>query len=137
MAYRIPKGVICGGAVDGSNQLGAIVTCQAMTASPAGAGCATAGRARATTRTAAATSDPTMWRCRLMAHLPVAIRARGYHPTHQHAERVRERNARARGPRHADGRADASILATHRRGRPARRASDVARAPDGRRPRPL
>ncbi len=33
----IPKGVICGGAVDGSNQLGAIVTCHAMTASPAGA----------------------------------------------------------------------------------------------------
>src|SRR5206468_13102475 len=34
----MPNGVICGGAVEGSNQLGAIVTCQAMTASPAGAG---------------------------------------------------------------------------------------------------
>src|SRR5215472_11962799 len=36
----MPKGVICGGAVDGSNQLGAIVTCQAMTARPDGAGAA-------------------------------------------------------------------------------------------------
>src|SRR5215469_9519977 len=34
----MPNGVICGGAVDGSNQLGAIVTCQAMTACPDGAG---------------------------------------------------------------------------------------------------
>src|SRR5690242_8607502 len=32
----MPKGVICGGAVDGSNQLGEIVTCQAMTTRPAG-----------------------------------------------------------------------------------------------------
>jgi hypothetical protein len=36
----MPKGVICGGAVDGSNQLGAIVTCQAMTARPDGVGAA-------------------------------------------------------------------------------------------------
>ena len=36
----MPNGVICGGAVDGSNQLGAIVTCQAMTACPEGAGSA-------------------------------------------------------------------------------------------------
>src|SRR5215469_4283196 len=36
----MPNGVICGGAVDGSNQLGAIVTCQAMTACPDGAGSA-------------------------------------------------------------------------------------------------
>src|SRR5438309_10737178 len=34
----MPNGVICGGAVDGSNQLGEIVTCQAMTTRPAGAG---------------------------------------------------------------------------------------------------
>src|SRR3981081_781625 len=34
----MPNGVICAGAVEGSNQLGAIVTCQAMTARPAGAG---------------------------------------------------------------------------------------------------
>src|SRR4029453_7378440 len=32
----VPKGVIWGGAVDGSNQVGAIVTCQAMITSPAG-----------------------------------------------------------------------------------------------------
>src|ERR1044071_9105448 len=34
----MPKGVICAGALDGSNQAGAIVTCQAMTARPVGAG---------------------------------------------------------------------------------------------------
>jgi hypothetical protein len=33
----MPNGVICGGALDGSNQLGAMVTCQAMTARPEGA----------------------------------------------------------------------------------------------------
>src|SRR5215470_11860729 len=33
----MPNGVICGGAVDGSNQLGAMVMGQAITASPAGA----------------------------------------------------------------------------------------------------
>src|SRR3954447_22833407 len=38
----MPKGVICGGAVDGSNQLGAIVTCHAMTARPDGARCSAA-----------------------------------------------------------------------------------------------
>src|SRR5689334_14398922 len=32
----MPKGVICGGAADGSNQLGEIVTCHAITAWPAG-----------------------------------------------------------------------------------------------------
>src|SRR5437899_8883220 len=30
----MPNGVICGGAVDGSNHVGASVTCQAITASP-------------------------------------------------------------------------------------------------------
>src|SRR6516164_2163671 len=34
----MPNGVICGGAVDGSNQLGGMVTCHAMTARPDGAG---------------------------------------------------------------------------------------------------
>src|SRR5438128_12530841 len=34
----MPNGVICGGAVDGSNPLGEIVTCQAMTTRPDGAG---------------------------------------------------------------------------------------------------
>jgi len=53
----MPKGVICGGAVDGSNQLGAIVTCQAMTARPAGAGSAAGDRVAANARTAA-TSGP-------------------------------------------------------------------------------
>src|SRR5581483_8795304 len=33
----MPNGVICGGAVDGSNQLGERVTCHAMTARPDGA----------------------------------------------------------------------------------------------------
>src|SRR4051794_13974233 len=32
----MPNGVICGGAVDGSNQLGEIVTCQAMVTRPDG-----------------------------------------------------------------------------------------------------
>src|SRR5512144_2055010 len=32
----MPNGVICGGAVDGSNHVGAIVTCHAITASPEG-----------------------------------------------------------------------------------------------------
>src|SRR5262245_19544922 len=34
----MPKGVICGGAVDGSNQPGEMVTCQAMVTLPDGAG---------------------------------------------------------------------------------------------------
>src|ERR1043166_7679655 len=34
----MPNGVICGGAVEGSNQLGASVTCQAMAKRPDGAG---------------------------------------------------------------------------------------------------
>src|SRR6185295_10112496 len=32
----MPNGVICGGALDGSNHAGEIVTCHAMTARPAG-----------------------------------------------------------------------------------------------------
>src|SRR3954453_12790965 len=38
----MPNGVICGGADDGSNQLGAMVTCQAMTARPDGVACSAA-----------------------------------------------------------------------------------------------
>src|SRR6516225_8584578 len=53
----MPNGVICGGAVDGSNQLGAIVTCQAMTACPDGAGSAARGGVIGNTSTAA-TSGP-------------------------------------------------------------------------------
>src|SRR5262245_31417242 len=36
----MPNGVICGGAVDGSNQLGAMVTCQPMMTSPGAGACA-------------------------------------------------------------------------------------------------
>src|SRR5437867_6937958 len=46
----MPKGVICGGAVDGSNHVGASVTCHAMTASPGWA--APAGFAARASRTA-------------------------------------------------------------------------------------
>src|SRR6516162_2538850 len=53
----MPNGVICGGAVDGSNQLGAIVTCQAMTACPDGAGSAARGGVVGNTR-ATASSKP-------------------------------------------------------------------------------
>src|SRR5712692_2396555 len=41
----MPNGVICGGAVDGSNHAGEIVTCHAMTALPADALSAVAGAA--------------------------------------------------------------------------------------------
>src|SRR5215467_8096115 len=41
----MPNGVICGGAVDGSNQLGAMVMGQAITASPAGGGWPVTSRA--------------------------------------------------------------------------------------------
>src|SRR5262247_2687551 len=51
----MPKGVICGGAVEGSNQLGAIVTCQAMVACPDGAGWATPAGAPTTTAATRAT----------------------------------------------------------------------------------
>src|SRR5689334_13897275 len=49
----MPNGVICGGAVDGSNQLGEIVTCQAMVTWPAAGGAATAVEAVAASATAA------------------------------------------------------------------------------------
>src|SRR5438876_10104143 len=52
----MPNGVICGGAVDGSNQLGEIVTCQAMTACPDGARSAAMGAVAPETRIA--TSKP-------------------------------------------------------------------------------
>jgi hypothetical protein len=41
----MPNGVICGGALDGSNQAGAIVTCHAITTRPEGAGAAADGTA--------------------------------------------------------------------------------------------
>ena len=40
----MPNGVICGGALDGSNHAGAMVTCQAMTARPDGARCSAAAK---------------------------------------------------------------------------------------------
>src|SRR5882762_8998229 len=46
----MPKGVICAGAVEGSNQEGAIVTCHAMMARPAGAGPSAAEAEPAKTR---------------------------------------------------------------------------------------
>src|SRR5690348_1439526 len=68
----MPNGVICGGAVEGSSQVGAIVTCHAITASPDRAVCA-AACAAATTM--AAMMAATIRRCRLMAHLPVRLRS--------------------------------------------------------------
>src|SRR5215469_3747759 len=59
----MPNGVICGGAVDGSNQLGEIVTCQAMTTRPDGASAAAADAAPATV-SAAARSRPSTERKR-------------------------------------------------------------------------
>src|SRR5438552_823855 len=53
----MPKGVICGGAVDGSNQAGEIVTCQAMTAWPDGARPAASDPVAPTTRAAAASNE--------------------------------------------------------------------------------
>src|SRR5262245_18086021 len=55
-AYNVPNGVICGGAVDGSNQLGAMVTCQAITACPDGLGWADTCADDPTTSTAATSS---------------------------------------------------------------------------------
>src|ERR1700728_1263841 len=56
----MPNGVICGGAVDGSNQDGAIVTYQAMTILPDGSGSAAKarpGRTQAAIATRAATAS--------------------------------------------------------------------------------
>src|ERR1051325_4837111 len=52
----MPKGVICAGAVDGSNQLGAMVTCHAMTDSPLCARASPAHGAPATRRSTTATT---------------------------------------------------------------------------------
>src|SRR5215470_17348807 len=61
MAYSMPNGVICGGAVDGSNQLGASVTCHAITASP---GWAAPAEFTASASSSAVTSEaiPSRWR---------------------------------------------------------------------------
>ena len=49
----MPNGVICGGAVEGSNQLGAMVTCQPMTTSPGAGACAPLSRPNTITSSAA------------------------------------------------------------------------------------
>src|SRR5690349_18522020 len=48
----MPNGVICGGAEDGSSQLGAMVTCQAITTRPEGARCSAAAIEQPTSRDA-------------------------------------------------------------------------------------
>jgi hypothetical protein len=54
----MPNGVICGGAADGSNQEGEMVTCQAITAWPAGSAGAAVGAIAQKARIAAS-SEPT------------------------------------------------------------------------------
>src|SRR5215470_19400289 len=61
IAYSVPKGVIWGGALEGSNQVGAIVTCQATMTSPAGADWADASRKDPMARTTAVANNA-MWR---------------------------------------------------------------------------
>src|SRR6516164_6625363 len=63
----MPNGVICGGAVDGSNQLGGMVTCHAMTARPDGAGGPAVARPvprSAPRATTAASNNPARVLCR-------------------------------------------------------------------------
>src|SRR5499425_2169346 len=57
----MPNGVICGGAVDGSNQLGASVTCHAITASP-GWAAPTGFTASASSSVARSEAVPSRWR---------------------------------------------------------------------------
>src|SRR6266508_3996265 len=75
-----PNGVIWGGAVDGSNQVGAMVTWKAITACPAGWAAAGTAAARAS---AAAISGRTSGRRRVdpVVRGMAALRARAsYHP---------------------------------------------------------
>src|SRR6516225_4114105 len=62
----MPNGVICGGAVDGSNQLGGMVTCQAMTARPDGAGAPAVARPTPRATTAANSNQAKVPRRRWM-----------------------------------------------------------------------
>ena len=66
----MPNGVICGGAVDGSNQLGEIVTCQAILTWPDGGAAATV-EALTASATVAISSRET--RNDVMATLPAVI----------------------------------------------------------------
>src|SRR5262245_17905232 len=70
----MPNGVIWGGALDGSNHVGAMVTCQAITISPAGAGWARAGAAAP--RTSAAATIHTSGTFEVMPSLPTRAGAR-------------------------------------------------------------
>jgi hypothetical protein len=54
----MPNGVICGGAADGSSQLGAIVTCQAITICPDGSFAPAAPIAPPPTASSPAISEP-------------------------------------------------------------------------------
>src|SRR5207245_896931 len=74
----MPNGVICGGAVEGSNQLGAIVTCQAMVAGPAGACAAALGVApRTTTATSSGKMTGAMTPSRVGLHRQLVSVRRG------------------------------------------------------------
>src|SRR6516164_4745207 len=73
----MPKGVICGGAVDGSNQLGEMVTCQAITARSDGT--ASAGVEAAAQRVARAIGSQTAsarWKCRTWNELMGTLQAK-------------------------------------------------------------
>ena len=63
MAYITPNGVIWGGAVDGSNQLGASVTWNETVTSPEGS---TAAQGATAARTSAAIRTRTNLACRYM-----------------------------------------------------------------------
>src|SRR5437660_1315593 len=58
----MPNGVICGGALDGSNQAGEIVTCHAMTARPDGSAAEDCGAPKATSARTSEPSNPSLER---------------------------------------------------------------------------
>src|SRR5215831_12784365 len=81
-AYRMPNGVICGGAVDGSNQLGAMVMGQAITASPAGDGWPVTARAAPSVSMPSTRSSTTRLSSRLVTILAICfspLKGRAFH----------------------------------------------------------
>src|SRR5256885_9788346 len=58
----MPNGVICGGALDGSNHAGEIVTCHAMTARPDGSAAEDCGAPNATSARTSEPSNPSLER---------------------------------------------------------------------------
>src|SRR5690242_7885073 len=66
----MPNGVICGGAVDGSNQVGAIVTCQASITLPDGCLALSAASAPPPTASSPASTEPRIARrgCRVLSN---------------------------------------------------------------------